>query len=84
LAGRVAPDSPRYRTSTLNAAGLGIRHLEDLQSLVLNPASLTLVAQTVRIEGKVTGTSVEGLTVTIGGSTFSGAGLFVVARSSRS
>jgi len=34
--------------------------------------------QSVRIEGKVIGASVEGLTVTIGGSVFSGAGLLVV------
>jgi hypothetical protein len=38
----------------------------------------TLIGQSVRIEGKVIGTSVEGLTVTIGGSVFSGAGLLVV------
>jgi len=40
-----------------------------------NPA---LVGQAVKIEGKVVGTSVEGLTVTIGDSAFSGAGLLVV------
>ena len=37
-----------------------------------------LIGQAVRIEGKVVGTSVQGLTVTIGGSVFSGAGLLVV------
>jgi hypothetical protein len=37
-----------------------------------------LIGQSVRIEGKVIGASVEGLTVTIGGSVFSGAGLLVV------
>ena len=37
-----------------------------------------LVGQPVRIQGKVVGTSVEGLTVTIGESVFSGAGLLVV------
>jgi hypothetical protein len=37
-----------------------------------------LISQTVRIEGKVLGTSVQGLTVTIGTSVFSGAGLLVV------
>jgi hypothetical protein len=37
-----------------------------------------LVGQPVRIQGKVVGTSVEGLTVTIGDSVFSGAGLLVV------
>ena len=37
-----------------------------------------LIGQTVRIQGKVVGTSVQGLTVTIGESVFSGAGLLVV------
>lgn len=37
-----------------------------------------LVGQAVRIEGKVLGTSVQDLTVTIGPSVFSGAGLLVV------
>ena len=37
-----------------------------------------LVGQAVRIEGKVLGTSVQGLTVTIGASVFTGAGLLVV------
>ncbi|HTR35597.1 MAG TPA: hypothetical protein VMH80_06830 [Bryobacteraceae bacterium] len=37
-----------------------------------------LIGQTVRIEGKVLGTSVQGLTVTIGTSVFGGAGLLVV------
>ncbi len=37
-----------------------------------------LVGQSVRIEGKVLGTSVQGLTVTIGTAVFSGAGLLVV------
>ena len=40
-----------------------------------NPA---LIGQTVRIEGKAVGTAVQNLTVTIGSSTFSGAGLLVV------
>ena len=38
-----------------------------------------LAGQAVRIEGKVQGTSVAGLTVTIGGSVFNGAGLVVIA-----
>ena len=38
----------------------------------------SLVGQTVRIQGKVIGTSVQGLTVTIGDSVFSGGGLLVV------
>lgn len=37
-----------------------------------------LVGQAVRIQGKVLGTSVQGLTLTIGNATFSGAGLLVV------
>ena len=37
-----------------------------------------LLGQTVRIEGKVLGTSVQGLTVTIGTSVFSGAGHLVI------
>ena len=37
-----------------------------------------LIGQPVRIEGKVLGTSVQGLTVTIGASAFTGAGLLVV------
>jgi hypothetical protein len=37
----------------------------------------SLVGQTVQIKGKVLGTSVQGLTVTIGSSVFSGAGLLV-------
>ena len=36
-----------------------------------------LVGQPVRIEGKVMGTAVEGLTVTIGSAVFNGAGLLV-------
>jgi hypothetical protein len=39
-----------------------------------NPA---LTGKTVRIEGKLVGTAVEGLTVTIGGDIFTGAGLLV-------
>jgi len=38
-----------------------------------------LAGQAVRIEGKVQGTTVEGLTVSIGGSVFQGAGLVVIA-----
>ena len=36
-----------------------------------------LVGQLVRIEGRVAGTAVEGLTVTIGGAVFNGSGLLV-------
>ena len=38
-----------------------------------------LIGQSVRIEGQVMGTSVQGLTVTIGGSVFTGAGLVIIA-----
>jgi hypothetical protein len=38
-----------------------------------------LVGQAVKIQGKVVGTAVEGLTITIGDSVFSGAGLVVIA-----
>ena len=37
-----------------------------------------LIGQSVRVEGKVVGTAVQGLTVTIGNSVFTGAGLLVV------
>jgi hypothetical protein len=37
-----------------------------------------LIGQNVRIEGRVMGTSVQGLTVTIGTSTFGGAGLIII------
>ena len=39
----------------------------------------SLVGQAVKIQGKVMGTAVEGLTITIGDSVFSGAGLVVIA-----
>ena len=39
----------------------------------------SLVGQSVRIEGKILGTSVQGLTVTIGTSIFTGAGLVIIA-----
>ena len=38
-----------------------------------------LIGQSVLIEGQVMGTSVQGLTVTIGGAVFTGAGLVVIA-----
>ena len=38
-----------------------------------------LIGQSVRIEGQVMGTSVQGLTVTIGGPVFTGAGLVIIA-----
>jgi hypothetical protein len=38
-----------------------------------------LIGQSVLIEGRVMGTSVQGLTVTIGGSVFTGAGLVIIA-----
>jgi hypothetical protein len=45
---------------------------------VTQSKTASLIGQTVRITGKVAGTSVEGLTVTIGDSIFTGAGLLVV------
>ena len=36
-----------------------------------------LIGQSVRIEGQVMGTSVQGLTVTIGGAVFTGAGILI-------
>ncbi len=38
----------------------------------------TLAGETVRIQGKIVGTSVQGLTVTIGDSEFTGAGLIII------
>jgi hypothetical protein len=60
------------RTATLSGDHLTIT------GVVTESKSPTLLGQDVRIEGKVQGTSVAGLTVTIGGSVFQGAGLLVV------
>jgi hypothetical protein len=49
-----------------------------ITGVVSESKTAALVGQPVRIEGKVQGTSVEGLAVTIGGAVFHGAGLLVV------
>lgn len=49
-----------------------------INGTITESKSPALVGQSVRIEGKVLGTSVQGLTVTIGNSVFTGAGLLVV------
>src|SRR5947209_3120994 len=49
-----------------------------IQGTITESKTPGLVGQAVLIEGKVLGTSVQGLTVTIGASTFTGAGLLVV------
>ena len=49
-----------------------------ITGVITESKSPALAGQIVRIEGKVMGTSVQGLTVTIGSSVFSGAGLLVV------
>lgn len=48
-----------------------------INGMITESKSQALVGQSVRIEGKVLGTSVQGLTVTIGASVFTGAGLLV-------
>jgi len=50
-----------------------------LTGVVTESKTASLTAQSVRIEGKLAGTSVQSLTVTIGSSTFNGAGLVVIA-----
>jgi len=49
-----------------------------INGTVTESKNAVLVGQPVRIEGKVLGTSVQGLTVTIGTSAFTGSGLLVV------
>ena len=49
-----------------------------INGVITESKSPALAGQAVRIEGKILGTSVQGLTVTIGGSVFGGAGLLVV------
>lgn len=60
------------------AATLDADHLT-ISGFVTESKTPALVGQAVRIEGKVQGTIVEGLTVSIGGSVFEGAGLVVIA-----
>jgi hypothetical protein len=59
-------------TATLNGDQLTI------SGVITESKNPALAGQSVQITGKVLGTSVQGLTVTIGASTFSGAGLLVV------
>jgi hypothetical protein len=59
-------------TATLHADRL------TLAGFVTESRDGSLDGLSIRIEGKVQGTSVEGLTVTIGADTFTGAGLLVV------
>jgi len=49
-----------------------------INGVITESKSATLVGQAVRIEGKVVGSAVQGLTVTIGNAVFNGAGLLVV------
>ncbi len=49
-----------------------------INGTITQSKSPALLGQAVRIEGKVMGTSVQGLTVTIGTSVFNGAGLIII------
>jgi hypothetical protein len=49
-----------------------------INGIITESITAGLVGQVFRMEGKVLGTSVQGLTVTIGTSVFTGAGLLVV------
>jgi hypothetical protein len=62
----------QFHTATLHADQLAIA------GVITESKTPSLVGQSVRIAGKVVGTSVQGLTITIGDSVFSGAGLLVV------
>ena len=61
-----------FHTATLKGDQLAIG------GIVTESKNPALVGQAVQITGKVLGTSVQGLTVTIGTSVFNGAGLLVV------
>lgn len=61
-----------FQTATLHGDQLTIT------GTVTEAKTANLVGQSVRIEGKVVGMSVQGLTVTIGESVFSGAGLILI------
>ncbi len=50
-----------------------------LTASISESKSAALIGQTVRIEGKLLGTAIEALTVTIGAAGFGGAGFFVAA-----
>ena len=60
------------RTATLQGAQL------TLTGVITESKTAGMVSQTFRVEGKVQGTAVEDLTVTIGDSTFTGAGLILI------
>ena len=60
------------------AAALDADHLT-ISGFITESKTPGLVGQAVQIEGKVHGTSIEGLTVSMGGSVFQGAGLVVIA-----
>ena len=59
------------------AATFDADHLT-ISGLAAESKTPALVGQAVRIEGTVQGTTVEGLTVSIGGSVFQGAGIIVI------
>ena len=59
-------------TATLDADHLTI------SGFITESKTPALVGQAVRIEGKVQGTSVEGLTVAVGGSVFQGGGVIAI------
>ena len=61
----------------IHSATLHADHLT-LAGIVSESKSGALTGQAIRIEGKVRGTAVDGLTVTVGDTTFTGAGLLVV------
>ena len=81
----VSPGFATFGDTIHTGAGAHVQ----LQSAILNGDQLvvtgaineannpSLVGQTVRIEGKIEGTAVENLTITVGTSVFSGAGLLV-------
>jgi hypothetical protein len=50
-----------------------------INGVISESKSAALAGQPVRVQGKILGTSIQGLTVTIGTSVFTGAGLVVIA-----
>jgi hypothetical protein len=62
--------------ATINSAVLRDDQLVVLGAITESKTP-SLVGQSFRLEGKVVGEEVQGLTVTIGGATFTGAGLLV-------
>lgn len=61
-----------FHSATLHGDQLNIT------GVITASKNASLVGQSVKIQGKVVGTAVQGLTVTIGDAVFSGAGLLVV------